>query len=181
MTTTCGFTPLPPREAQKLLESGKAILIDIREAEEFAREHIRGARHVPLSGLDRHDFDRERADGKAAIFQCQSGRRTEINRERLVALGFQQAYVIEGGLNAWRAAGLPSHVDRKQPMELQRQVQIAAGSLVLAGVVLSVAMSPWFVLLSAGVGAGLVYTGVSGSCLMGQLLALMPWNRVATA
>jgi rhodanese-related sulfurtransferase len=181
MTTACGFTSLPPREAQKLLESGKAILIDIREAEEFAREHIRGARHVPLSALDRHDFDRERADGKAAIFQCQSGRRTEMNRERLIALGFQQAYVIEGGLNAWRAAGLPSHVDRKQPMELQRQVQITAGSVVLAGVVLSVAVSPWFVVLSAGVGAGLVYTGVSGSCLMGQILALMPWNRVATA
>jgi hypothetical protein len=52
---------------------------------------------------------------------------------------------------------------------------------VLAGVVLSVAVSPWFVVLSAGVGAGLVYTGVSGSCLMGQILALMPWNRVATA
>ena len=181
MTTTCGFTPIAPREAQKLLESGKAILIDIREAEEFAREHIRGARHVPLSALDRHDFDRERADGKAAIFQCQSGRRTEMNRDRLIALGFSQSYVIEGGLNAWRAAGLPSHLDRKQPMELQRQVQITAGSLVLAGVVLSVAVSPWFTLLSAGIGAGLVYTGVSGSCLMGQLLALMPWNRAATA
>lgn len=181
MTTTCGFTPLPPREAQKLLESGKAILIDIREAEEFAREHIRGARHVPLSALDRHDFDRERADGKAAIFQCQSGRRTEINRERLVALGFQQAYVIEGGLNAWRAAGLPSHVDRKQPMELQRQVQIAAGSLVLTGVVLGFSVSPLFFLLSGGVGAGLVFAGMSGSCLMGQILAQMPWNRVATA
>ena len=181
MTTTCGFTPLPPREAQKLLESGKAILIDIREAEEFAREHIRGARHVPLSALDRHDFDRERAEGKVAIFQCQSGRRTEINRERLVALGFQQAYVIEGGLNAWRAAGLPSHVDRKQPMELQRQVQIAAGSLVLTGVVLGFSVSPLFFLLSGGVGAGLVFAGMSGSCLMGQILAQMPWNRVATA
>ena len=181
MITTCGFTPIAPRDAQRMLESGKAILIDIREANEFAREHIRGARHVPLSGLDRQDFEREHAEGKAAIFQCQSGRRTEMNRERLIALGFAQAYVIEGGLNAWRAAGLPSHVDRKQPMELQRQVQITAGSVVLAGVVLSVAVSPWFVVLSAGVGAGLVYTGVSGSCLMGQLLALMPWNRVATA
>lgn len=181
MTTACGFTSLPPREAQKLLESGKAILIDIREAEEFAREHIRGARHVPLSGLDRHDFDRERADGKAAIFQCQSGRRTEMNRERLIALGFQQAYVIEGGLNAWRAAGLPSHVDHKQPMELQRQVQIAAGSLVLTGVVLGFSVSPLFFLLSGGVGAGLVFAGMSGSCLMGQILAQMPWNRVATA
>jgi len=181
MNNNCGFTPLAPRDAHRMLESGKAILIDIREANEFAREHIFGARHVPLSGLDRHDFDRERADGKAAIFQCQSGRRTEMNRDRLIALGFAQAYVIEGGLNAWRAAGLPSHLDRKQPMEIQRQVQITAGSLVIAGVVLSLAVSPWFALLSAGIGAGLVYTGASGSCLMGQFLSLMPWNRSATA
>lgn len=181
MNNNCGFTPLAPRDAQRMLESGKAILIDIREADEFAREHIRGARHVPLSGLDQHDFDRERAEGKAAIFQCQSGRRTEMNRDRLIALGFAQSFVIEGGLNAWRAAGLPSHLDRRQPMEIQRQVQITAGSLVLAGVVLSLAVSPWFALLSAGVGVGLVYTGASGSCLMAQFLSLMPWNRVAAA
>lgn len=181
MSHTCGFTPIAPREAQRLLESGKAILIDIRETNEFAREHILGARHVPLSGLDKHDFDRERAEGKAAIFQCQSGRRTAMNRDSLVALGFAQTHVIEGGLNAWRAAGLPSHLDRKQPIEMQRQVQIVAGTLVLAGAVLSLAVSPWFVLLSAGVGAGLAYAGASGSCLMVQILALMPWNRAATA
>lgn len=181
MNASCGFTPLSPIDARRMLESGKAILIDIREANEFAREHIRGARHVPLSALDRHDFERERAEGKAAIFQCQSGRRTETNRERLIALGFAQSYVIDGGLNAWRAAGLPSHIDRKQPLELQRQVQIAAGSLVLTGVALSLAFSPWFIFLSAAVGAGLVFAGVSGSCMMGQLLSSMPWNRSAQA
>jgi rhodanese-related sulfurtransferase len=181
MNNTCGFTPLSPRDAQRMLESGKAILIDIREANEFSREHIRGARHVPLTGLDQHDFDRERAEGKAAIFQCQSGRRTEMNRDRLIALGFAQSYVIEGGLNAWRAAGLPSHLDRKQPIDIQRQVQIAAGSLVLTGLVLGLAVSPWFALLSAGVGAGLVFAGASGSCLLGQVLSSMPWNRVAAA
>lgn len=177
MTTTCGFTPLAPLEAKQMLESGKAILIDIREANEFAREHIRGARHVPLSGLDAHDFDRERADGKAAIFQCQSGRRTASNRERLVALGFAQSYVIDGGLIAWRAAGLPCHLDRKQPIELQRQVQIAAGSLVVLGIALGAMVSPWFALLSALVGGGLVFAGMSGSCALGSLLARMPWNR----
>lgn len=181
MNSNCGFSPLSPVEAKRMLESGKAILIDIREANEFAREHILGARHVPLSGLDKHDFDRERAEGKVAIFQCQSGRRTSMNRDRLMALGFAQSYVIDGGLMAWRAAGLPSHIDRKQPLELQRQVQIVAGSLVIVGVALGLTVSPWYVLLSGGVGAGLVYTGISGSCLMGQFLSLMPWNRTATA
>jgi rhodanese-related sulfurtransferase len=62
---------------------------------------------VPLGHLDTHDFDRDRAAGKAAIFHCQSGRRTEMNAARLIATGFKEVYVLEGGLNAWRAAGFP--------------------------------------------------------------------------
>lgn len=181
MNTNCGFSAIPPLEARRLMDSGKAILIDIREADEFAREHIQGARHVPLSGIDAHDFDRERAEGKVAIFQCQSGRRTGMNRDKLIALGFRQAHVIEGGLNAWRAAGLPTHLDRAQPIELQRQVQIAAGSIVVLGVLLAATLSPWFALLSAFVGGGLVFAGVSGTCALGQVLAMMPWNRTRAA
>jgi rhodanese-related sulfurtransferase len=181
MNMMCGFTSLSPAEAQRLLASGKAVLIDIREADEFAREHILGARHVPLSGLDGHDFDRERSAGMVAIFQCQSGRRTEMNRDRLAALGFAESYVIDGGLNAWRAAGLPSHLDRRQPLPLQRQVQIAAGSLVVAGVLLALLVSPWFALLSGFVGAGLVFAGASGTCALAEVLAMMPWNRTQAA
>jgi rhodanese-related sulfurtransferase len=176
-TSACGFTLITPLEARRLLDEGQAILIDIRDPGEFAREHISGARLVPLASLDTHDFDRERRMGAAAIFQCQSGRRTEANAARLVGAGFKETYVIQGGFNAWRAAGLPVHVDRSQPIELQRQVQIAAGSLVLVGVALAALLSPWFVLLSAFVGGGLVFAGISGSCTMAQLLMQMPWNR----
>jgi rhodanese-related sulfurtransferase len=176
-TNACGFTAIKPNDAKRLLDQGQAVLIDIREPDEYAREHITGARHVPLASLDTHDFDRERRAGSAAIFQCQSGRRTEANAARLIGAGFKDTYVIEGGLNAWRAAGLPVHVDRKQPIAIQRQVQIAAGSLVLIGVVLAALVSPWFVLLSGFVGGGLVFAGASGSCAMAQLLMLMPWNR----
>jgi rhodanese-related sulfurtransferase len=104
-----------------------------------------------------------------------------MNRDRLMALGFSQTHVIEGGLNAWRAAGLPLHLDRTQPIALQRQVQIAAGSLVVLGVLLAAAVSPWFVLLSAFVGGGLVFAGISGTCALGELLSLMPWNRTQSA
>lgn len=179
-TNECGFAALKPQEAKRLLDDGRAILVDIRDPSEFAREHIIGARLVPLAALDTHDFDRERAAGKAAIFQCQSGRRTAMNAARLIGAGFKETYVVDGGLNAWRAAGLPVHQDRSQPIEMQRQVQIAAGSLVLLGVVLAVSLSPWFVLLSGFVGGGLVFSGVSGTCAMAQLLALMPWNRPRT-
>lgn len=174
---SCGFTVITPEEARQLLDDGRAVLFDIRDPGEFAREHISGARLVPLASLDTHDFDRERRMGVAAIFQCQSGRRTEASAARLVGAGFRETYVIKGGLNAWRAAGLPVHLDRSQPIEVQRQVQIAAGSLVLMGVALAALLSPWFVMLSAFVGGGLVFAGASGSCTMAQLLMRMPWNR----
>lgn len=181
MTNTCAFPTLPPQEVKRRLDAGRAILIDIRDPNEYAREHILGARLVPLSGIDTHDFDRERASGVAAVFHCQSGRRTETNAARLIGTGFKEVYALEGGLNAWRAAGLPSHLDRSKPIELQRQVQIAAGSLVVLGVFLAASLSPWFVLLSGFVGAGLVFAGVSGTCAMARLLMLMPWNKTKAA
>lgn len=180
-TDTCNFETIAPREAKRRLDDGSAILIDIRDANEFARVHIPGARLVPVAAIDAHDFDRERAAGKAAIFHCQSGRRTMLNAARLLAAGFKETYALEGGLDAWRAAGLPARVDRAQPIELQRQVQIAAGSLVVLGVLLAALVSPWFILISAFVGAGLVFAGATGTCGMASLLMLAPWNKPASA
>lgn len=173
----CTFTTLTPREAKRRLDDGSAILVDIRDPDEYAREHIIGARLVPLTSIDTHDFDRDRASGKAIIFHCQSGRRTAANAAQLISAGFKESYILAGGLNGWRDAGLPSHLDRSKPIELQRQVQIAAGSLVVLGVVLSALVSPWFVLLSAFVGGGLVFAGATGTCGMAQFLLLMPWNK----
>lgn len=175
----CTFATIPPREANRRLDEGSAILIDIREPNEYAREHIPGARLVPIGNVDTHDFDRDRATGKAVIFHCQSGRRTAANAARLLATGFKEAYTLEGGLSGWRAAGLPARIDRSQPIDLQRQVQIAAGSLVVLGIALAALLSPWFVLLSAFVGAGLVFAGTTGTCAMARLLGRMPWNAVA--
>lgn len=177
--SACTFASISPREANRRLDDGSAILIDIREPNEYAREHIVGARLVPLSAIDAHDFDRERAAGKAVIFHCQSGRRTTANAARLLATGFKEAYILEGGLSGWRAAGLPAHVDRSQPIDLQRQVQIAAGGLVVGGIALAALVSPWFALLSGFVGAGLVLAGATGTCAMARVLARMPWNAAA--
>ena len=87
------------------------------------------------------------------------------------------AYVVDGGIEAWKQAGLPVARNARAPLELMRQVQIAAGSLILLGAVLAATLSPWFLLLSGFVGAGLVFAGVSGFCGMALLLARMPWNR----
>jgi hypothetical protein len=111
------------------------------------------------------------------IFHCRSGARTAANAQRLAAATDCQAYLLEGGIDAWKKAGLPVAIDRRQPIEIMRQVQITAGSLVVLGVVLGLLAAPAFLALSAFVGAGLVFAGVTGWCGMARLLALMPWNR----
>ena len=132
-----------------------------------------GARHNPLSRL----APVEAPAGKAVIFHCRSGARTLANAARLAGAASCEAYVLEGGIDAWKKAGLPVAVDRRQPIEIMRQVQIVAGSLVLLGVVLGVWVAPAFLGLSAFVGAGLAFAGISGWCGMARLLAIMPWNR----
>jgi rhodanese-related sulfurtransferase len=105
--------------------------------------------------------------------------RTAANAERLAGCSDAPVFLLEGGIEAWRQAGLDCAVDRKQPLEIMRQVQIGAGTLVLLGVLLGFAVSPVGFGLSAFVGAGLLTAGVTGWCGMARLLAVMPWNRRA--
>lgn len=163
---------ITPARAKRLIDDG-ALLIDVREADEHARERVPGARNHPLSRLAA-----VRAEGaQIVIFHCRSGARTAANAGRLAAASDCEAYVLEGGLDEWKKAGLPVAVNRRQPIEIMRQVQITAGSLVVLGIVLGIWVAPAFLALPAFVGAGLTFAGVSGWCGMAKLLALMPWNR----
>lgn len=98
---TC-LIPITAQDLKRRLDAGEAVLIDIRETEEHAREHIPGARLAPLSAIDTHDFDPDL--GKVAVFHCKSGMRTQANGARLIACGFREAYFLEGGIEAWKAA-----------------------------------------------------------------------------
>jgi rhodanese-related sulfurtransferase len=166
---------LKPEEAGRRLADGRAVLIDIREADEFARRRIGGALSRPLSGLQGEGV--ARSDAREVIFTCRTGMRTGANEGRLAMIGGGKAYVLEGGLDAWVAAGLPLEIDEKAPLEMMRQVQIVAGLLVLTGVTLGLLVSPWFLGVAGFVGAGLTFAGVSGFCGMARLLAFAPWNR----
>lgn len=167
-----------PAEAARLLAEGRAILVDVREPDERTRERIPGACPMPLSRLG--TAPAFASEGRLVVLHCRSGSRTAANAARLAAAVKGSSAILDGGLEAWKAAGLPVEVDRRRPIEVMRQVQIAAGSLVLLGVVLGALTSPWFLLLSAFVGGGLVLAGVTGWCGMARLLALAPWNRTAT-
>jgi len=167
-------TILPARAAE-LVRKG-AVLIDIREADEHARERIPGARHHALSRIDAESPARPGDD--VLVFHCRSGARTRGNAARLSAVTKTcETYILEGGLDAWKKAGLPVSLDRNQPIDIMRQVQIGAGSLVLVGIVLGALVAPGFYALSGFVGAGLLFAGTTGFCGMAHLLALMPWNR----
>jgi len=166
---------ISPQRAAELMRGG-AILVDIREADEHAREHIPGARHHALTRIGRDNPARSGDD--VLIFHCRSGARTKGNAPKLAAAAPAcEAYILDGGLDAWKKAGLPVTLDRSQPIDIMRQVQIVAGSLVLIGVVLGALVSPGFYALSGFVGAGLLFAGASGFCGMARLLAVMPWNR----
>ena len=168
---------LSPQEVQARLSAGRAVLVDIREPDEFARAHVPGTKSQPLSQFEQaHLAIDPDAD---VIFTCRTGMRTAGACDRLSARVQGDAYVLDGGLDAWARAGLPVEEDRKAPLELNRQVQIAAGTMILLGVILGFLVSPLWFGLSVFVGMGLTFAGVSGTCGLARLLMLAPWNKAA--
>jgi rhodanese-related sulfurtransferase len=174
---TAKLTALQPQTVAERLNAGSTILVDVREADEFARRHVPGALSRPLSDFRAAHLLIE--PGKDVVFTCRSGMRTQAHCRDLAAAVEGQAFVLDGGVDAWTAAGLPLEEDRKAPLEIMRQVQIAAGLLILIGVGLGVFVAPAFLALSAFVGAGLTFAGATGFCGMARLLALAPWNQRA--
>ena len=168
---------ISPADAKLLLDNG-AILIDIRDTDEHARERIPHARNVPLSKLCDSPVGQA---GTTIVYHCRSGNRTRMNSPLLAKATEADAFILDGGIDAWKKAGLPVAIDVKQPIEMMRQVQIAAGGMALAGVLLGFAMHPAFFAVSGAVGAGLMFAGMTGTCAMARILKHMPWNRPAAA
>lgn len=164
------------RKTQALLSSGDAVLIDVREPDEWIKEHVPEAHLVPLSGFNPDDFPKDH--DKIAVFHCRSGGRTEAAAPQILRTSFREVYQLEGGIQAWRNAGYKVIETANAPISIMRQVQITAGSLVLLGLLLAVLVNPWFAALSAFVGAGLTQAGITGTCAMASLLKRMPWNKV---
>jgi len=173
---------ITPQELQNLRQSGKAVeLLDVRTPVEFREMHVAGARLTPLDRLDPPAVMAARSSPDEPLyFICRSGSRGKQACEQFAAAGFPNVVNVAGGTLAWAECGLP--VNRgKQAISLERQVRIAAGSLVLVSAVLATFVHLYFIGLAAFVGAGLVFAGVTDTCGMGLLLARMPWNQVTDA
>ena len=159
--------------AEQLANQGITV-IDVREPMEYASGHIAGSLNVPLSRLHQADLPQG-----PLVLVCQSGKRSAEGLNRLLDRGDSHHLVdLAGGLPTWEQAGYPVRKLKNAPLPLMRQVQIAAGSLILLGLILSNTVAPGWIALTWFVGAGLTFAGVSGFCGMARLLALMPWNRV---
>ena len=165
---------ISPAEALKMLQDNKARLVDVREADELAALRVPGAEAAPLSVISWMDLRPATAE-LPIIFTCNSGNRTTKNSDLLQKLAAGPAWQMEGGVSAWAKQGLPVETTQ-QPLPIFRQIQIGAGGLVLAGVLGSFVW-PSMLWLSAFVGAGLIFAGVTGFCGLGLLLAAMPWNK----
>lgn len=156
-------------------------LIDVRTPAEFREIHAEGARNIPMERLNPIELVASRQGSSEPIYLlCRSGSRAKQVAEKLLDVGFINAVVVEGGTLAWEQAGLP--VARgKKTISLERQVRITAGSLVLLGAALALFIHPYFIGLSAFVGGGLLFAGITDWCGMAMLLARMPWNQVSEA
>jgi rhodanese-related sulfurtransferase len=172
-------TITPQQLAELCRVNGKLDLIDVRTPVEFREVHVEVARNMPLDRLDPVALMQARngSQDEPLYLICRSGSRGRQACEEFLAAGFTNVLNVEGGTLACIESGLPV-VRGKKAISLERQVRIAAGLLVLVGSLLGWLVHPAFIGLSAFVGAGLVFAGVTDTCGMGMLLARMPWNQV---
>lgn len=160
---------------QLLSDSEGSCLIDVREFPEHQAEHIEGSELFPLSSLSKN-IDELKVKG-ALLLICRTGKRASRAAGLLSEAGIADLKVVAGGIKAWKDEGYPVVTGEETVWSLERQVRFTAGFLVLTGVLLSLIVHPYWIGLSAFVGAGLMFAAITDTCGMAMLLARMPWNR----
>ncbi len=168
---------ISPQQAYEWLQNGEAVLIDVREPDEFSAEHISYAASVPLSSVEQTVKSMVFPGDVKIIMQCLKGRRGE---QACCVMGNCDArtyYNIQGGIDAWKEAGLPVVGKSAPKFPIMRQVQLIVGSLILLLILTGLAgLTAAFIL--AGIFAGaLAFAGLTGWCGLAMLLSRMPWNK----
>ncbi len=154
-------------------------LLDVRTPGEYATAHVPGSYNVPLAALSEHGREISTVDAPVVLI-CRSGQRARQAEAALAAAGMQHLHVLDGGLQAWDAAGLPVR-RRKGPISLERQVRIAAGAIGASGALLALALSPLFAIIPLVIGSGLLFAGLTDTCGMAIVLSRLPYNRGAAS
>ncbi len=152
----------------------RSAIVDVRTPAEFAQEHIEGSINIPLDTVLHHTETLR--EYERIFLYCRSGNRSGQACTTLQSAQIPHSTSIEGGLPAMAKAGF-AIVKTKSVLPLQQQVLLGAGSIVVTGLLLGWLLSPWFQLLSLGAGGGLMFAGLTGNCMLANLLSRMPWNR----
>jgi rhodanese-related sulfurtransferase len=170
---------LTPQELASLLQARPDVrLLDVRTPGEYESMHVPGAYNVPLDTLGEHAEEIRATVSEPVVLICQSGARARRAETALKDFSMRNVHVLEGGMNAWAAAG--GQVNRgPDRISLERQVRIAAGAMAATGGVLALLVNPLWALVPTLVGSGLVFAGLTDTCTMGRLLARLPYNRPA--
>lgn len=161
---------------EQLTDTPKLLCIDVRTPAEFRASKLGCSRNLPLQTCTLSQFEKlELSEQQPVYLLCSTGKRAQQAQQQLTACG-QTIICVEGGLNACRAAEIPLE-EQAGVISLERQVRIVAGSFVVIGTVIGTFVHPTGYGLSAFVGAGLIFAGITDTCGMAMLLAKMPWNR----
>ena len=174
MSEPANSTLCPRLGAAQVAALPDAVLIDVRSPIEFECEHIDGAINIPLESLESR-FEEVPRKGQL-VMVCRSGKRAERGAYTLMGRAFQPQ-VLEGGMIAWRQAGMPVKEGKKR-LSIERQIQLVVGTGVLTGVILGAFVNPLFLIIPGFFGAGLTFAGLSGTCALGILLGKAPWNKL---
>ena len=174
MSTITHSIDLSPQELQAKFARERVQIIDVREPAEYAAGRIEGSRLIPAGTLESrlHELGRD----QPVVLVCRTGRRSSMALEKLRELGFDHAVQLTGGMDAWQKSALPVTRDEHAPWALERQVRLAAGVLILVGLIGSFFWPP-AIALAWFVPCGLIFAALADSCAMGMLIAKMPWNR----
>ena len=168
-------------EAVSKIKDGKAVIIDVREPDEFKVEHIAYALSIPLSSLESGFQMLDLPKDKIILFQCLKGSRGQVACERIQGLGSCENTImnIEGGIEAWKDANLPviASIGSSPKISIMRQVQIIVGFLVALCTMLGFAGLNFAFILAGLFGAALFFAGLTGWCGLAIMLSKMPWNK----
>lgn len=170
---------ISPDELKGWISSGTdVVVLDVRSAAEFESLHIKGSYNVPLPLLAEHTEELASKLATKVVLVCQSGVRASEAKGKLASVGFGEAHVLTGGVPAYQQAGGET-VEGAKRWALERQVRMAAGSLVVAGLAGGKFLSPQIRTVAGVIGAGLTFSAATNTCAMGNVLSKMPWNKTA--
>lgn len=161
------------QQLKEQLETHRVELIDVREQSERAAGYIEGSTWIPLSQVTLERLP----TGKPLVFHCHLGTRSAKACDQILMDNpTAEIYSLDGGIAAWEQAGYPVKTLETGGLPLAQQVMLILGFVLLIGALLSAFISPWFNLIAAGIGIGLITAAITGICSLSRILAKTPWN-----